>query len=110
GVFGRGPSGLCLVKDSFIGTSWLAVWELPTRLTARQLRTCKRPGCGRVIAVKRQEHCIDCAKAVQKARVAAWRRRNAQRVRDLAHETYVRRKRRESGRRNLKIERRPRKG
>src|SRR2546425_938651 len=41
------------------------------------------------IAVKRQEHCIDCAKAVQKARVAAWRRRNAQRVRGLAHETYV---------------------
>ena len=56
-----------------------------------RLRTCKRPGCGRAfIAVKRQEHCIDCAKAVQKARVAAWRRRNAQRVRDLAHETYVR--------------------
>ena len=76
-----------------------------------RLRTCKRPGCGRAfIAVKRQEHCIDCAKAVQKARVASWRRRNGQRVRDLAHETYVRRKRRESGRRNLKIERRPRKG
>ena len=75
-----------------------------------RLRTCKRPGCGRAfIAVKRQEHCIDCAKAVQTARVASWRRRNAQRVRDLAHETYVRRKRRESGRRNLKIERRPRK-
>ena len=76
-----------------------------------RLRTCKRPGCGRAfIAVKRQEHCIDCAKAVQTARVASWRRRNAQRVRDFAHETYVRRKRRESGRRNLKIERRPRKG
>ncbi|PYN88577.1 MAG: hypothetical protein DMD89_35845 [Candidatus Rokuibacteriota bacterium] len=29
-----------------------------------RLRTCKRPGCGRAfIAVKRQEHCIDCAKA-----------------------------------------------
>jgi len=71
-----------------------------------RLRTCKRPGCGRAfIAVKRQEHCIDCAKAVQKARVASWRKRNAQRVRDLAHETYVRRKRRESGRRNLKIAR-----
>ena len=37
-----------------------------------RLRTCKRPGCGRAfIAVKRQEHCIDCAKAVQKARVAS---------------------------------------
>ena len=76
-----------------------------------RLRTCKRPRCGRAfIAVKRQEHCIDCAKAVQTARVASWRKRNPQRVRDLAHETYVRRKRRESGRRNLKIERRPRKG
>ena len=75
-----------------------------------RLRTCKRPGCGRAfIAVKRQEHCIDCAKAVQNARVASWRKRNAQRVRDLAHETYVRRKRREVGHRNLKIVRRPRK-
>jgi len=78
-------------KDSSDGTDALAVSELPPRLTAGQLRTCKRPGCGRAfIAVKRQEHRIDCAKAVQKARVAAWRRRNAQRVRDLAHETYVR--------------------
>ena len=76
-----------------------------------RLRTCKRRGCGQAfIAVKRQEYCIDCAKAAQKERVAAWRRRNPQRVRDLAHETYVRRKRRETGRRNLKIARRPRKG
>src|SRR6266853_1567095 len=44
-----------------------------------RLRTCKRPGCGRAfIAVKRQEHCIDCAKAVQTARVASWRKRNPQ--------------------------------
>jgi len=76
-----------------------------------RLRTCKGPDCERTfIAVKRQEHCIDCAKAAQQARVTAWRRRNPQRVRDLAHETYVRRKRRETGRRNLKIARRPRKG
>jgi len=76
-----------------------------------KLRTCKRRGCGQAfIAVKRQKYCIACAKAAQKERVAAWRRRNPQRVRDLAHETYVRRKRRESGRPNLNIERRPRKG
>lgn len=76
-----------------------------------RLRTCAREGCKRAfIAVKRQLHCRECAKALQKARVSAWRKRHAQRVRDLAHEAYVRRKRRETGRRNLKIARRPRKG
>src|SRR5216117_3301166 len=54
-----------------------------------RLRTCKRPGCGRAfIAVKRQEHCIDCAKAVQKARVASWRKRLA----GLADRVEVRRR------------------
>jgi len=76
-----------------------------------RLRTCKRDGCGRVfVAVRRQQYCAECAEALQKAWVTAWRRRNAQRVRDLAHEAYVRRKRREAGRPNLKIERRPRVG
>ena len=76
-----------------------------------KLRTCKRRGCTRAfIAVRRQEYCIECARAAQKARVAAWRRQHAQRVRDLAHETYVRRKRRETGHPHLKIARRPRKG
>lgn len=76
-----------------------------------RLRVCEREGCGRAfIAVKRQLHCAECAGVLQKERVNAWRKRNAQRVRDLAHETYVRRKRRETGRANLKIERRPRVG
>src|SRR5262249_27077088 len=67
-----------------------------------KLRTCKRPSCTQAfIAVKRQVFCIECAKAAQKARVAAWRKRNAQRVRELAHETYVRQRRRETGRPNL---------
>src|SRR2546425_200099 len=69
-----------------------------------RLRTCKRPGCGRAfIAVKRQEHCIDCAKAVQAAGVASWQKRTPQGAGAPPHKPSVRRKRRESGRRNLKI-------
>ena len=96
----RGPSDRCVINAMDVLTE-----------VGDRLRTCKGHDCERTfIAVKRQEHCIDCAKAAQQARVTAWRRRNPQRVRDLAHETYVRRKRRETGRRNLKIARRPRKG
>lgn len=76
-----------------------------------RLRMCQREDCGRAfVAVKGQRYCAECAEALQKARVTAWRKRNAQRVRDLAHGAYVRRKRRETGRANLKIERRPRVG
>lgn len=76
-----------------------------------RLRTCGRPGCRRaLIAAKRQKYCAECAAAIQKERVQDWRRRHAQRVRDLAHEAYVQRKRRETGRPRLKIERRPRVG
>lgn len=111
-----GPRGLDGPLDGRFEARWpwhrflISAMDLLVAVGDR-LRACRGAGCERVfVAVRRQQFCSECAKALQKERVRDWRRRNPQRLRDLAHEAYVRRKRRETGRPNLKIGRRPRQG
>lgn len=74
-----------------------------------RLRACRRDGCRRLfLAVKRQQHCAECAEVLQRARVNDWRRRHPERVHAWAHRAYVKRRRDQFGPR-IRVVRRPRK-